>query len=241
MTVFATSDGATDSFNAILRKAGAVFASHHGRSVAVNYGSAAGELAVCVSAVGLVDRSELTKLVLEAPLAQLDHLVVRFAGSAVAVGGALQTGGVWWCRSTPNHVVVLCEPAIGGRLLDRLRTHTLHHVALTVHDHSDDWAVIALIGRATAKLLTAVGAYGESGDPRTVSPFTSGSVHGVEINWLLESDREALALVAQEHAGTVWRALEDTGRPFGISCVGQEAASRYMLRERFGRPPAPTL
>jgi glycine cleavage system aminomethyltransferase T len=241
VTVFAASDGATDSFHAILRKAGAVFTSHHGRSVAVNYGSAAGELAVCVSAVGLLDRSELTKLVLEAPPAQLDHLVPRFAGGPVAVGGALQTGGVWWCRSTANHVVVLCEPAIGGRLRDRLRTHTLQHVALTVHDHSDDWAVIALIGRATPKLLTALGAYGESDDPRAVSPFTVGIVHGVEINWLLESDRDVLALVAQEHAGTLWRALEDAGRPFGISCVGREAASRYMLRERFGRPPALTL
>jgi glycine cleavage system aminomethyltransferase T len=241
VTAFATSDGAVDSFDAILRKAGAVFASQHGRSVAVNYGSAAGELAVCVSAVGLHDRSELTKLVLEAPPAQLEHLAARFAGGAVAVGGALQTGGTWWCGLASDQIVVLCESAPGERLRERLRTHTLHHVALTVHDHSDDWATLALIGRATRKLLSALGVYGESGDPRAVSPFTAGTVQGVPINWLLASDREALALVPREQAGAVWRALEDAGRPFGISCVGQEAASRYMLRERFGRPAAPTI
>jgi hypothetical protein len=30
----------------------------------------------------------------------------------------------------------------------------------------------------------------------------------------------------------VWRAVERAGRPFGLSCVGQEAAGRYSLLER---------
>lgn len=238
VSVFAASKGATDPFDAILRRAGAVFASHHGRSVAVNYGSAAGELAVCVSAVGLVDRSELTKLVLEAPPAQLSHLVARLAGSTVALGGALQAGGAWWCGSAANRIVVLCEPSVGERLLDRLRTQALHHVTLNVHDRSDDLTAIGLIGCATPKVLRALGTYGDSGDARRVLPFTTGTVHGVEIEWLLECDRRALALVPREDAGTVWRALEDAGRRFGISCVGHEAASRYMLVERGGRAAA---
>lgn len=238
MTVIATSKDASDPFDAILRKAGAVFASHHGQPVALNYGSAAAELAVCVSAVGLLDRSELTKLVLEAPPAQLGHLVARIAGTPVTVGGALPAGGAWWCGSTENTVVVLCEPALGGRLRERLHTQTMHHVALTVHDHSDDWAAIALIGRGTAKVVSALGAYGEAGDPRWVSPFTAATVNGVPIKWLLESDHRALALVPREEAAGVWRAIEDAGRPFGISCVGHEAASRYMLLERPGHPTA---
>jgi glycine cleavage system aminomethyltransferase T len=235
VSVLISSQEPTDPFDAILRKAGAVFATHHGRTIAVNYGSAAGELAVCVSAVGLVDCSELTKLALQAPPAQLGHLVARIAGGEVAVGGARYADGAWWCGSAADSVVVLCDPSGGGRLRDRLRSQALHHVALTVHDHSDDWAAIALIGRATPRVLEALGTYGGSGDPRRVSPLTAVTIRGVEINWLLESDRRALALVPREQAGAVWSAIEDAGRPFGISCVGNEAATRYSLLERARR------
>jgi hypothetical protein len=30
----------------------------------------------------------------------------------------------------------------------------------------------------------------------------------------------------------MWLAIERVGRPFGLSCVGHEAASRYALMER---------
>ena len=36
----------------------------------------------------------------------------------------------------------------------------------------------------------------------------------------------------RERAGEAWLAIERAGRPFGISCVGHEAASRYALLER---------
>jgi glycine cleavage system aminomethyltransferase T len=227
----APSYGALDE---VLRRAGAVFAGHNGRSLAVNYGSAAGELAVCVRAVGLVDRSELTKLVLEAPSAQLGHLLVRLTGRTVAVGGALQTDDGWWCRAAEDRVILLSEPAAGERLREHLRhqAQVLHHVSVTIADRSDEWAAIALIGDATPKLLRALGAYGDSGDARSVSPFGAGVVHGVEVMWLLESDRRAVALVGRGQAAELWRALEDAGRPFGLSCVGHEAARRYALLER---------
>jgi glycine cleavage system aminomethyltransferase T len=229
---------AADPFLAILRKAGAVFAVQDGRSVAVNYGSAAGELAVCVSAVGLVDRSELTKLELEAPPAQLRDLTARFAGRAVALGGAVQASGCWWCGAAADRMLVLSEPSGGPRLDERLRVQARQHLTLAVHDRSDDWAAFGLIGRATPRLLTVLGAYGVSGDPRQVSPFTTGTVQGVEASWLLESDRSALVLVPRAHAGAAWRAIEEAGRPFGLSCVGSEAAVRYSLLERAGRSAA---
>lgn len=218
----------------VLRRAGAVFAGHDGRTVPVNYGSAAGELAVCVRAVGLVDRSELTKLELEAPSAQLGHLLVRLTGRVVAVGGALQTEDGWWCRAAEDRVIVLSEPVAGARLGDRLRNQAqvLHHVSVTALDLSHECAAIELIGRATPDLLRALGAYGEAGDPRLIAPFSAGTVKGVDVMWLLESDRRALAVVARADAARLWRALEDAGRPFGISCVGYEAARRYALLER---------
>jgi hypothetical protein len=62
-------------------------------------------------------------------------------------------------------------------------------------------------------------------------------VAGIEARLLLESDRRALLLVASELAADAWRAIEQLGRPFGISCVGLEAARRYALLER-GRSAA---
>jgi glycine cleavage system aminomethyltransferase T len=227
--------GRTDDFDAHLRKAGAVVAWRDGRHVTVSYGSPAGELAVCVSAVGLVDLSAMTRLVLQAPPAQLGHLVDRLAGASIAVGGAVHVGGAWWCCAAPDRVIVLCDPSTGARMRERLLSQSLFHVSLTVHDRSEELAAIALIGRSTPRVLRSLHAYGESGDPRRIPPFTPGTVAGVDLVWLLESDHRALALVPREHAGAVWRAIEEAGRPFGISCVGQEAASRYALLERSGR------
>lgn len=229
------SDRPSSSFAGVLRQAGAVFARREGPASALHYGSAAGELAVCVRAVGLVDRSELTKLVLEAPVAQLRHLTERLTGATVEPGGALHSGGAWWCGVTPQQLIVLCEPSLGTRLKDSLQGQALHHVE--VSDRSGDWAALELVGTRAGDLLRGLGAYGSSGDPRRAAPFSQRTMVGIEARVLLESDRRALLLVASELAADVWRAIEQLGRPFGISCVGLEAARRYALLER-GRPAA---
>lgn len=55
----------------VLQIAGAVMTTRYGRPVAANFGSAAGELAVCVNGVGVCDRSELSVLALEGRAEQL--------------------------------------------------------------------------------------------------------------------------------------------------------------------------
>jgi len=199
----------------------------------MNFGSAAAELAVCVRAVGLIDRSELSKLVLEAPPAQLAALTSRLVGGdAVSPGGVLSAGNAWWCGDAPGRVIVLSEPDTGSRLRDRLHVDARRFVTTTVNDVSSELAAVGLLGRSADKVLRALGAFGEAGDPRAVAPFAHGSIGGIPASWLLQSDRRALALVPREHAGEAWVAIERAGRPFGISCVGHEAASRYALLER---------
>jgi glycine cleavage system aminomethyltransferase T len=221
----------------VLRRAGAVLATRDGRSVAMNFGSAAAELAVCVRAVGLVDCSELSKLVLEAPPAQLAALTSRLVGDGVAPGGVLYAGNGWWCGDAPGRVIVLSDPDTGSRLRDRLHTDARRFVTMAVRDASAELAAIGLLGRNADQVLRVLGAFGESGDPRAVAPFAHGSIAGTPASWLLQSDRRALALVPREHAGEAWLAIERAGRPFGISCVGQEAVSRFALLER-ARPAA---
>lgn len=207
-----------------------MFANRAGRDTAIHYGSAAGELAVCVSAVGLVDRSELTTLALEAPSAQLAALTSRLAGGEVALGGALDAAGAWWCGAAPDTVVVVCEPGVGRRLVERLRVHAAHQLALRVL--AVDFSAIGLLGPEVPGVLRALGVYGRNGDPRLVTPFGRGTIAGAEVWWLLESDHSAIMLAPGEQAGRVWRAIESAGRPFGLSCVGGEAAGRYALLER---------
>jgi len=198
----------------------------------MNFGSAAAELAVCVRAVGLVDRSELSKLVLEAPPAQLAALTTRLVGDAVSPGGVLCTGNAWWCGDASGRVIVLSDPETGSRLRERLHVDARRFASIVVRDASAELAAIGLLGRGASDVLRALGAYGEAGDPRAVAPFAHGLLAGIPASWLLQSDRRALALVPRERAGEAWLEIERAGRPFGISCVGHEAASRYALLER---------
>jgi glycine cleavage system aminomethyltransferase T len=230
VSILAPAEGGPSSLEVVLRQAGAVFATHEGRSAAIHYGSAAGELAVCVSAVGLADRSDLATLALEAPSGQLVQLTSRLAGGEIAPGGALDAAGAWWCGAAPDTLVVVCRAEVRRRLIERLRVHAAHQLSLRVL--SVDFVALGLLGPRTPDVLRALGVYGANGDPRTVSPFGRSTIAGTGAWWLLESDRSALLLVDRERAGEVWRAIERAGRPFGLSCVGQEAAGRYALLER---------
>jgi glycine cleavage system aminomethyltransferase T len=230
VSILAPSEGGSPSLDVVLRQAGAVFATHEGRSAAIHYGSAAGELAVCVSAVGLVDRSDLTTLAFEAPSAQLARLTSRLAGGEIAPGGALDAAGAWWCAAAADTLVVVCSPDVRRKLIERLRVHASHQVSLRVL--SVDFAAVGLVGPQTPNVLRALGVYGAGGDPRTATPFGSGTIAGTDAWWLLESDRSALMLVDRKRAGEAWRAIEHAGRQFGLSCVGQAAAGRYALLER---------
>jgi len=206
-----------------------------GSLVPLNYGSAAGELAACVHGVGLADHSYATKLVLRAPPAQLNDLIVFLAGRTITAGQAAHAHSAWWCRSAPDRAVILCEPRVGDRLRESLRSQRLRRFALTVEDRSDDWAAIELIGRDTPRILTELGAYDGPAATRLGPSFTAGTVDGVTVNWLLESEHDALAVVDRAGALIVWQAIERVGRTFGLTYVGQEASARYRLLEGGGR------
>src|SRR6202008_5034861 len=130
-------DGAAPPLGVVLLRAGAIVSTRGGRAVTMNFGSAAAELAVCVRAVGLVDRSELSTLVLEAPPAQLAALTSRLAGDAVSEGGVVCAGNAWWCGDAPGRVIVVSDPDAGARLLDRLRVDVRRIAGITVRDASD--------------------------------------------------------------------------------------------------------
>lgn len=209
---------------------------HDGRAVVAHYGSAAGELAACVSAVGLADRSDLAKLVLEGPPAQLQHLSQRLTGSEIAPGGAVLSGGAWWCAEQPERMLVLCEAGHSERLRAVLHARVARRSAVSLTDRSADLAALAVVGRRASALLAELGVYGASGNPRHVPPLTAHTGAGAEVLWLLESDDKALAVMAAAEAPTVWHTIERAGQRFGLCAVGQEALARYALIRRIDSP-----
>jgi glycine cleavage system aminomethyltransferase T len=225
-------DGPLD---ATLRQAGAVFGVQHGRLVALHYGSAAGELAACVHGVGITDRSDLIKLAVEGPPAQLDDLMLGLVGCRVAVGQAILRSGTWWCGAASDRVFVLCEPALGAPVRASLRSQLQRHAGLTAREQSHDWAAIGVIGKESMNVVRGVGA---NADIATQLPaFATRQVDGVIVDWLLADDRTAVALVGGSGASAVWKAIERAGRAFGIAHVGREAATRYALGERAKQRP----
>jgi glycine cleavage system aminomethyltransferase T len=220
----------------VLVRAGAVFAPRHGQSVAVSYGSPAGELAACVKAAGIADASHLTKLEICGPAGRLADLTRHATGGSLAPGGVLNAAGAWWCgagSATPSfsaqRVVVLCEPLLGARLHKLLRARAARLPGLVVRDRSREWAAITVIGAAAPDVLRALGVFGTIGDPRDVPPFTSAELADAEALWLLESGHRALAVVPASVAGAAWHAIERAGRPYRMCCVGEEAVARYEL------------
>jgi glycine cleavage system aminomethyltransferase T len=234
--VHVSSERRQSALDPILRQAGGVLVMHDGHAVVAHYGSAAGELAACVRAVGLADRSDLATLELRGPAAPLQQLTHRLTGSEVAPGGAVASGGVWWCAESPERMLLICDRSRADRLHAVLHARVARRSAVTLADRSADWAALAVVGRRACALLAELGVYGESGNPRHVPPFTAHAGTGAEVLWLLESDDKALALMATADAPTVWHTIKRVGRRHGLCAVGQEALARYALVRRISRP-----
>ena len=205
---------------------------HHGHPVVTSYGSAAGELAACVTAVGLADRSQLTKLALIGSPPALRELTIGLTGTELAPGGAVRSGGAWWCAETPSRTIVLCDPRWATRLRAALAQEAPRRPDIGVTDHTADWATLAVVGRRAGELLAGLGVYGSSGDPRAVPPVRRLRCGAVTVTWLLVSDEMAWAVLPRTDGPALWQTLERAGQPLSLCAVGQEAVSRYGLIRR---------
>jgi glycine cleavage system aminomethyltransferase T len=224
-------DHLRDELSGLQADAGAVLAHHCGRSVAVSYGSAAGELAACLNTVGVASCAELTKLELTAPGPNLDRVLTGLLGVTLLPGGIHQTRAVSWYRPDDGRLIALCEAEHGERLRGRLEFWTLREPAVALRDRTDDWAAIAVIGRRTQLLLGELGVYGLGRDPRAVAPVTR-TADDPGTSWLLHADDDALAITPQASAPALWQRITRTGRPWQICAVGHEALLRYRMLTR---------
>ena len=224
-------DHLPDTLDGLQADAGAVLARHRGRSVAVSYGSAAGELAACLNAVGIASCAELTKLELTAPGPNLDRVLMGLLGIPLLAGGIHQTRAVGWYRPDDTRLITLCEAEQAERLRGRLDFWTLRDPTVALHDRTDEWAAIAVIGRRARLLLDELGVYGPGHDPRAVPPVTR-TADDPRTSWLLHADDDALAITPRAAAPALWQRITRTGRPMRICAVGHEALLRYRMLTR---------
>jgi hypothetical protein len=193
-----------------------------GRLVPLRYGSAAGELAVCMRAVGLVDREDLEVLTVTTHPNALDRLTDELVDGGLAVGEAATVGPAHWGRLGPDRALIVAPaPSVPGLCEQLLRQSWAEDATI----EASALQAIGLIGPATAGLLTDLGgppALAGSDGRGTVATSSLGT-----ITWLQLGDASALALVDPEDAVKAWQTMSIAGRRFGLGYVGAEAAERF--------------
>lgn len=200
-----------------------------GHLVPLRYGSAAGELAVCMCSVGLVDREDLRVLQVSAAPEALDRLTAERVAGGLGSGEAVTVADSYWGRLSPDRALVVL-PATSVPLLceELLRVPEADEAAV----EETGLQAIGLVGPATAGLLTDLGAYGALTGINGRGRIAAGTVV-----WMLLDDASALALVGPEEAVSLWNSLTEIGRRFDLGYVGAEAAERFeAIRCRTGEP-----
>jgi glycine cleavage system aminomethyltransferase T len=199
--------------------AGAVLADRDGHTVAANYGSVPGEIAVCMKSVGLADRSDYGAFELRAEQLQMDRaLIAKLGDPPLASGSGRRMRGVWYIRLDAHRALLVGPyaalaslPAFGA---GRDRSGLPHKdIRATV-------AILSIIGPRASRLLLAAGtlprelAIGAVGrDPRDASVVAI----------LRESQRRFLVLVRTTGADALWTRLLAAGEPLGAAFVGLDA------------------
>jgi glycine cleavage system aminomethyltransferase T len=209
-----------------LQKAGATMVARHGWWVAAHFGSPAGELALCETAVGMADRSDLGKLELQGEAGALEQLVGQLSGGSVSSGDALLAQGAWWCAVSPTHVLALSD---AGET-DRVRTAALDAVrwtpGATVIDLTPRLAAIGLFGPRTADVLTELS---DSEPPREDSDEAAFDVLRLAAVPALvlrgAGGGRAVVLTEAARVAGLWMEIERAGREAGIGHVGADAVS----------------
>ncbi|MBS1679786.1 MAG: hypothetical protein JST08_20660 [Actinobacteria bacterium] len=194
-----------------------------GRLVPLRYGSAAGELALCVRAVGLVDREDLRVLSVTTHPNGLDRLTAAILNGRLAIGEAATAERSHWGRLAPDRALVVLPSVAVPALCERLLRQPW---ALEASVEETALQAIGVIGPETAGLLADLGADGAAFATNGRGRIATSSVAGA-VAWMLLDDSSALALVEPEDAVGAWTAISAAGRRFGLGYVGAEAAERF--------------
>jgi glycine cleavage system aminomethyltransferase T len=178
----------------------------HGKRVAAHFGSAASEAAVCLSTVGIADRSDRTTFELHGAPPDVDE--------ALDALKPLETR-TWWARTTSRSAIVRCEHADAPRCAAAI----LPAEGTLAVDVSNRYAAIGLVGPRAADLLRAAECHVPDGQPI-----------------VLRDGQDRFELLVDADSGeAVWAHLLEAGGPYRVACVGLDALEHLAASQRVGR------
>lgn len=214
---------------AVLSRAGAILVDHDGDVIASDFGSAAGELALCARAVGIADRADLGVLALSGHPGTVAHVVQRMIGWRLGPRAAVRTASAWWCPSGAE-VLVLCEPSRRAALVAELEQATRLSSGVRCRDATAEHAAVSVVGPRARQLLRSV-ARSDAG-PEVDGGCEQGELAGTPVLVLRESSTQYLLVMASTDEPGEWQALLEAGRPLGVGYVGRDALEHYAVGAR---------
>lgn len=215
----------------VLRLAGATLTEECGAVLAIDYGSVGGEVAVCQTAVGVADRSELVKLELRGGAEALALLVERLAGARPAPGRVLPVDHAWIHPLSRVRMLVLCDPCHGRSLVERVADEVVATTGVASVDVSEDRAAILLLGPSSEALLVSP-ELGPGREVPSVGGVEEALVAGGPGLVMRQGPDQFLIVTDRAHAVAVWHALHEAGADHGIASVGRAALDRFDVSGR---------
>ncbi len=208
----------TGSVPEVCLAAGAQLGERDGHVVVALYGSTHGEIAACMTHVGLADRSDVGTLEVRGGRSPLDRaLAARLGDPPPAAGTARRQRGVWYLRlDTRRTLIVGAHGVLSG--LAPLGTSS-DRADLVTRDISDSIATVSVVGPRAARLLTAAGLPGDLEIGAIGRDPGDASVIAI----LRESQRSVLILVRTLAINAFWGRLLPVGEPLGAAMVGCDA------------------
>jgi glycine cleavage system aminomethyltransferase T len=188
-----------------------------GHTVVAHYGSVPGEIAVCMTTVGLADHSDYGVFELRGDRELLDRALIALLGDPpLAIGSGRRLDRVWYLRLDARrtllvgpHAALASRPAIERRA-DRGPPH---------RDIGALLAIVGIVGPRAARLLAAAGLPSEL----PIGAIGAAAGDSSVVALLRESQRRYLALVRADAADAVWARLLAAGKPLGAAFVGYDA------------------
>ena len=205
----------------LLRQAGATMVVRDGRWVAAHFGSRAGEVAACRSAVGIADRSDRTTFELRGDSDAVDRVVVAVTHRPASRTDAVRAGHAWWCRIDSERVMLRCESAWADECRATLEQAAAAEPSTAVADLTDECAAIEVMGSRARQVLRAAG----------LNPLAAVTDDGEALILLHEAGNTFEVLGSPATAREMWARLHQAGRPLGATCVGLDALEMIAAGE----------